>query len=427
MDVDWWDAPVALRRGSPKRLRGLDIFYDFVWEHYFPDRRAQFRNGLWLARLAERDCPPDKRPGLLLTDRDDVEQVPIRTDSHFLVVVNLPRYLREASVDPAAAYYAHEVEGNITDLARLHELAQEPDVIRAVLDQHLDGARIAAWAKGNEDRLDQLRAIAALEHPASPPAPVGTAISALRTLEELDPDIVTALEAILGKVSDRETRLTFLKALTSDRAGRYATSEVLGDRISDRLADAESAAAEYGRLLADTAPTETDLQKHIEEHPWLVGLEYVQVRPRSQVPRGTLDFILERYDGSHDLLELKDPHDPIIVAPQAAGDGPPSASRYSLSPALAQAMAQVHVYRDILTEHASTIESLYGIKNTRYPHVIIVIGEARRVPEHRLKVMRELNLSLHRVEVVPYDVLGERARTQLKNVRAYMTHSDRAP
>jgi hypothetical protein len=36
-----------------------------------------------------------------------------------------------------------------------------------------------------------------------------------------------------------------------------------------------------------------------------------------------MDFILERYDGFHDLLELKGRQDPIIIAPDEV-DGPPA-------------------------------------------------------------------------------------------------------
>lgn len=252
-------------------------------------------------------------------------------------------------------------------------------------------------------------------------------LSALRTLDELDPEIVELLEGLLGRVSDPETIATFLKVLTDQRAGRYATSEVLGNRIDDRLADAEWAAEEYERLLDDPQSTETTLQRYIEQNPWLVGLEYVRVRPRRDVPRGTLDFILERFDGSHDLLELKSPADPIITAPETADGSPPPASQYSLSKSLGQALAQVHVYRDILTEHSETVEKLHGLKTTRHPRLIIVVGQARNLPPHRHRVLRDLNLSLHRVEVVPYDVLVARTRTLLGNVRLYLTESTTHP
>lgn len=45
MDVEWWDLPVEHRRGSPQRLLGVDVFYDFAWSDHFPDNRVQFKDG----------------------------------------------------------------------------------------------------------------------------------------------------------------------------------------------------------------------------------------------------------------------------------------------------------------------------------------------------------------------------------------------
>lgn len=56
----------------------------------------------------------------------------------------------------------------------------------------------------------------------------------------------------------------------------------------------------------------------------------------------------------------------------------------------------------------------------RDPRLIIVIGKAGSPPEHRQRVLLELNKSLHRVEIVPYDVLAKRATAVLDNVELYL-------
>ena len=114
-----------------------------------------------------------------------------------------------------------------------------------------------------------------------------------------------------------------LAAITRDESGRAAASESIGERLVERLGDVRSAALDYHELLDDDTTTETDLQRHIELNPWLIGLDYARVRPRHSVPRGELDFILERFDGFHDLLELKSPSDEIVEAPDEASGGPP--------------------------------------------------------------------------------------------------------
>lgn len=470
-----WNRPLERRRGSPKRLDGLDIYYDFNWMNYFPDGRAQFKNGQCLARLARGDCPPGKAPALLLTDQPDIEEKPIETDSHFAVVVNLPRYLQQATADAAASYYAHHLESGITSLAQLRKVAARPDVIRAVIEQELDAkfitewvsedkerldelhkivaskagsdaidvtriaartdvikavvedhltiAHIASWVNSHPEQLQQLQALAQRDYDVPQIGKLDQALVALDNLVDLDDEIIQAIASLLGRTEDREARLTFLHALTADRTGRAVTSEVLGQRITDRLVDAREATEAYSDLIRDPQASETDLQKFIEAHPWLLGLEYVRIRPRHALPRGVMDFVLERYDGFHDFLELKNPQDAIVVAPDESDGLPPPASSFSLSADLAQALAQAHVYRDVLTTDAPTLDRLYGLSETRDPRVTIVIGQAGQLPPHRQRVLRQLNLSLHRVEVVPYDVLADRTTTVLDNVKKHLSAS----
>ena len=413
-----WDRPLRKRRGSPKRLEGIDLYYDFKWYDVFPDGRAQFKNGLCLARLVQGDCPEGKTPALLLTKRDVEERV-VETDARFVVVLNFPRYLSQAAPNAALSYYATALGPGITGASRLHEVAAQPDVIEAVVTRELDVKHIAAWVKAKKGRLDQLRRIAGLNDAgATKKADPSSVIAALEKMEDVDAEILDAIERLLGQDMDREDRLRLLRALTNDREGRDATGEVLVERITDRLADARAVTKEYRSLLKKAG--ETAMQQFIEENPWLLGLDYVKVRPRRMLPRGTMDFILERYDGFHDLLELKNPQDPIVVAPDEVDGLPPPASDFALSPDLAQALAQVHVYRDVLSTDAETVRTRYGLPNTRDPRVIIVIGQGHSLQPHRADVLRELNLSLHRMEVVPYDVLADRATTLLDNVEHYL-------
>lgn len=414
-----WDRPLRFKRGSQVRLCGIEIYYDFRWYDFFPDERAQFKHGQCLAQLALRDCPPDKTPALLLTVRDDVPEEPLSTDTHFFVIVNFPRYLAEATNDVAASYYAHQISAGITSISKLKDVVNSPDVIREVLDKHLSIGRLEEWVKDRPERMAQLRVLTE-GSPTGQTVDRVTLLSALQALDGLDAELVQAVAALLDG-SNREARLEFLRALTSDTDGRLVTGEALGSRLSERLGDIRAACERLTTLLLDTSTNETALQIFIEASPWLLGLEYVRVRPRWTVPRGSVDFLLERFDGYHDLLELKDPHDRVIESPLPEDGVPPPASSYRLSRALSQALAQVQVYRDVLTEEAVTLARRYGLAKTHYPRLIIVIGQASTLSEDQAAVLRSLNLSLHRVEIIPYDVLAGRARVAISNVERYVS------
>jgi hypothetical protein len=195
---------------------------------------------------------------------------------------------------------------------------------------------------------------------------------------------------------------------------RSRSTQSTGERLEDRLADARQAITEYTALLSNPASKETDLQAYLERKPWILGLEYARVLPKQPLPTGVADFLLARFDGFYDLLELKDPSDPIIVAPQS-GDMPPSPSKITLSKSLAQALAQVHLYRDTMG-HETTTDQSYGLPETRDPHVIIILGKSSSLTDLQRRILHELNCSLHRVEVLSYDIVGKRAAAMLKAV-----------
>jgi hypothetical protein len=222
-------------------------------------------------------------------------------------------------------------------------------------------------------------------------------------------------------LSDREQRVELVRAITEDPTGRYVTGEVLAERAAQRVRDIRDAIADYESLLASATSTETDLQRFIEANPWLLGLDYAAIQARRPGPSGTMDFVLERFDGYYDVLELKSPQDQLVKAPDiASGEGVPPPHEYALSKDLGQALAQAMVYRDRMTRHSHAADELYGLSNARDARLIIVLGRIGGLPEHRRAVLHELNKSLHRIEVVPYDILGKRAAASLDNVEAHL-------
>ena len=167
------------------------------------------------------------------------------------------------------------------------------------------------------------------------------------------------------------------------------------------------------------------LQKFLEINPWIVGLPYVGARARVEIPRGEIDFVLDRYDGFFDIVELKGPEDLIVVERnEASADRPPSASAYTLGPALAKALAQAHHYRAILEQSAELLHQQYGLTDSRQPRILILLGKSTDLSESGREILRQLNLTLHRVEVIPYDLLGHRTAGLLDNIEKLLAKDD---
>ncbi len=280
------------------------------------------------------------------------------------------------------------------------------------------------WAGDNEQRLRTLRQIGNTDDKGDAEveeaSDVERAIAALEALETIGPDIAEAIAALVNRKGNLGGRTELLWALTEDDEGRLAAGKILHARVTDRLDDAHHAADQFDDLLERAG--ETEVQRFLETHPWLLGLDYASVRPRQPVVRGVVDFLLERFDGFHDLLELKSPNDPLFELSGRTGDIR-SASRFRLSKPLSLALAQVHAYRDTLSQE-STHERFYGLRNTRDPKITILIGRVSSLSDQEQRVLHELNCSLHNVEIVPFDILGRRARAVLENVRRYLLAVD---
>jgi hypothetical protein len=137
-----------------------------------------------------------------------------------------------------------------------------------------------------------------------------------------------------------------------------------------------------------------------------------------------MDFLLERFDGYNDVVELKGPNEPSSVPaskhPARGSLGVPAPHRYRLGKGLAHALPQALAYRDRLNRHPGAAEEFHGIRNAREPRLLIVLGRESDLADHERLVLLELNRSLHRAEVVPYDVIAQRTEATLANISTYL-------
>jgi hypothetical protein len=397
-------------------LAGLDIFYDFDWRSIFCHDRAIFPNGQSLSELARRDCPHGKEPALLLTVRDDAEARVVETDDRFVVIVRIREYLRDAGGDAASTYYARLAGKPLTRLPTLSEISFTPSELAAFLDANLTTELLSTWAASSEARSRVLSE----GTPASANVRIDEILEALRDFETLDDRLLDEFVAYSERFAEDGGMEALLDQVTRSGEGRLATTRVLADRLGERIADTRDQIAQYQQLIGSASVTETDVQGFLERNPWIVGLNYARARARVEIPRGEIDFVLDRYDGFFDIVELKGPGETIVkerTTSEASDDRPPAGSSCSLGSALANALAQAHLYRSIL-DRSRDLNEQYGLQDTRQPRIIILLGRSTNLTTNGHEILRELNVSLHRVEVVPYDLLGKRMTGLLDNIEA---------
>lgn len=347
LDLEW-DRPLRSRWGAPKRLGGIRVFHDFVWLDVFPDERTHFRHGQKLAEVVQRRCPDRLTPALLLTRRTDVEQGIRTTERYFLYVLNIDEWLG-APEDFALAYLATHLAVEPENLSRFANLSLigDPADIGPFLERQLSVERVAAWLERDGDRLEALSRLVDLG--ASAPDGLEPALDAIEALGTLDEPQLRRLVDFVVQLTDPEQRAVLLRGATTDPLGRETAAAVLHERVAERIADARQDLDEYRALLDDPNTRESDMQQFLTTHPLLFGLEYASIRPQQSGPSGSMDFLLERFDGYNDVVELKGPNETILKSRE---DGPrpavPTPHRYRLGKELAHALPQALAYRDRL-------------------------------------------------------------------------------
>jgi len=377
------------------------VYFDFDWPSLIGHDTAQFRNGQDLAESVVEACPDRMTPCLLLTIDDDAEDGPLHTDDlNYVFVVRIHRYLAEARAGAAGSYLMRQFGVNSISMVReVRKAVADPRRQDEILELSADRQGLTRWAEREPGRHAMLREIgggrsllsAAIAEDASS---VGAVVG--NWIKSEGVDVARAVANELGRTSE----------------GRRAIAMV--DPAPSLADDVEIAVEGYRELLTKEGASETDFHNYLRRYPLLLGLEYAEVMSRVKLAKAELDFVVRRHDGYRDVLELKGPGEPIILF-DGGQEAYPSA--YSLAPKLARALAQVQLYKERIAASSRDDRELYGV--TRDPRITIVIGRDSDLPnETARKILRQLNVTLHRTKVLPYDILGKRAAAQLKNLLA---------
>lgn len=145
---------------------------------------------------------------------------------------------------------------------------------------------------------------------------------------------------------------------------------------------------------------ENFFQKEFKENDWIFGPSYEEViSKRKADPENQPDFVLKRYDGFSDVVEIEPPDIQLFTKPDKSGK---SQATSKLIHAVTQAM-------DYIESHNQKYKDMYyddsqkGLGNpihAYYPRGFVVIG--RDVNTDRKK-LRQLNNFLHNIIVLTYD------------------------
>lgn len=159
----------------------------------------------------------------------------------------------------------------------------------------------------------------------------------------------------------------------------------------------------YAGLIAERPHDEPSFQDFLGEHPQLLDPMAVQVWPQPDLLGSRCpDFVLRRADGSYAVVEIESPAKAIATA---VGQ---------LSAHVTHAEQQATDYRSYLMEHVATARAHFpGFDD---PDCLVVIGLEGTLDQRQRRALRDANRHRHRLRIVGFDWLADRARAVAANI-----------
>lgn len=168
--------------------------------------------------------------------------------------------------------------------------------------------------------------------------------------------------------------------------------------------------SELRRLTEEPYALEADLQRALEDKPWIFGGRYVSIANRRRfLPDAEFDIPLIRGDGSLHIVEIKRSMAvPALIKRHR--------NRWVLTAEVHNAIGQAVNYLVGLDENRKDIQDAFGI-DTRRSSATVLIGHPAvhpDIPEKQVnEVLRTFNTHQNRVEVITYKELVDSAERSL--------------
>lgn len=182
-----------------------------------------------------------------------------------------------------------------------------------------------------------------------------------------------------------------------------ATKELFAALSARWLAVSTPVLARYTTLVADRPNDEPAFQRFLGDHPQLLDPMAAQVWPQPDLFGSRFpDFVVRRTDGSYLVVEIECPGKLLV-----AGNG-------RLSADAAHAEQQALDYRSYLMEHVA--DARLHFPDFDDPDCLVVIGLEGVLEPRRKRALRDANRARHRLRIVGFDWLADRARAVSANI-----------
>ena len=221
-------------------------------------------------------------------------------------------------------------------------------------------------------------------------------------------DIISILQ-IFVQESGEEQVLEKIYEKLIERVNELERTKIRLERQKGRIPELKRKIKEFKKLLNDPKINETKIHKFLKENTWMFGTNYTRMFKSEKwiTIRSKYDFLLKRFDGYFDILELKSPKAELFVKTRG--------KKRALSKELKNAISQAMIYLAEARIHYLSIEKETGL-DVYFPEGIIVIGRRKEEDKELLRIHNEF---LHNIEIWTYDDLLDTAKKTIEIYESY--------
>lgn len=186
----------------------------------------------------------------------------------------------------------------------------------------------------------------------------------------------------------------------------FDSASIRGFLSEESIIHSRKIIRKFQTMIDRDAKEKEEMQKFLEEHPWIFGLEYKEFRSEKRAgDPNRLDFLLMKFDGEFEIVELKRASDNLFCNKKG---------KLFKTHTLNKAIEQVRNYQEFYLNHLDFIKSVEG-RRIYKPKALIVIGRTKENEKEKLQM--ENSYLRGEIKIVTYDQLVDSTRNMIDAIR----------
>lgn len=182
----------------------------------------------------------------------------------------------------------------------------------------------------------------------------------------------------------------------------------VADRVIRGVIDYRNKLRDFEGLIQSSDVKEESIQNFLEENTWIFGAEYIKVKPKMALSHNfVVDFLLQRFDRSWEVVELKLPTEDIFT------------SQMNITAKVTSAIGQIQKAQEFMVKNYEFLKTNENMEVFK-PSGVLVIGN--RLSNEERERLEVINKSYSDITIATYQDLLQKARKQVELIEKIFKH-----